>query len=279
MRVAVVTDTISSGYFFSAWHRYYAAQFGPENICIFTYREHEEQFSNFILGGVKVIPETYDDDLRISAISEFVSDLLRSHDVVVRVDVDEFLIPDPNKYISLAEYISKWPGTHITAFGFDVLQSPEEPDLDLSKSIMSQRRYAYALTPMNKTCVTRIGIKWGRGFHYCSKPPQFDHLFLLHTKRADIKLQKDWNDHMRQKAGDNEFVRNYYSWEHEKITNYHKNRLSLPTLEGEDVMSREEFNRTFLGKIKYNERNELYEGPYEFEQVNVIVPPRFRTFF
>jgi hypothetical protein len=209
----------------------------------------------------------------------FVADLLDSHDMVVRVDVDEFLVPDPAKFANLYEYLESWSGTHLTAFGFDILQSPEEPVLDLGRPILTQRRFGYALTALNKTCVTRVPLKWGRGFHYCSQPPNFGDLFLFHAKRADIALQAIWNERMRAEARGDQFVDSYYSWDMVKIQEYHESRLRLPLITGPDALVRTDFNRHFLDNIRYVEKLGLFNGPYDIEQVNVVIPDTFRNAF
>jgi hypothetical protein len=253
--------------------------FGVENIHVFTYLQNRDAFNGFSVGGIHPLSDAYHDDLRKDTITAFVADLLDSNDMVLRVDVDEFLVPDPAKFTSLPECLANWSGTHLTAFGFDIFQSLDEPALDLGRPILAQRRFAYALTALNKTCVTRVPLKWGRGFHYCSRPPNFGDVFLLHTKRADIALQAAWNDQMRAKAGGDEFVTSYYSWEAEKIRGYHEGRLRLPLITGPDALVRTDFNRHFLDSIRYVENLGLFNGPFDIEQVNVAIPDDFRHFF
>jgi len=279
MSVAIVTDAVSANNYFPLWHAYYSRQFSPQSIFVFTYLENEQEFRNFELGGLTALPQSYNDDLRRDVITRFVGQLLNVHSVVIRVDIDEFLVPEPSRFLSLSSYVNNVEVPYITAHGFDIIQSPSEPSLDLSKGLLSQRRYAYALTAMNKTCITRAPLKWGRGFHYCSSPPQFGELYLFHTKRADIKMQADWNNRMLAKAGADPFVSKYYSWAEKNITEYHTNRLALPIVEGDDCMIRSEFDAAFLQKIQKNEKDDIYEGPYDIEQVNVIIPDRFRTYF
>lgn len=279
MRVAVITDAVSSEYYFPIWHRYYGSQFGPQNIFVFCYKENIAEFRHFELGGVIPLPQSYDDDLRRDKITEFTSELLKTHDIVLRVDVDEFIVPDPREYPALADLLSKWEGEYITAFGFDIVQSPQEPDLDFGRGILAQRKFGYALTAMNKTCVTRIAFKWGRGFHYGSYPPKFGGIYLLHTKRADIKTQNAWNEKMREAAGADPFVEKYYSWSAQQISDYHSIRFKLPVVDGEDSMIRSDFNKAFLEKVVFNQGAGLYEGPYDIEQVNVRIPDRFISLF
>lgn len=279
MKVAVVTDAVSSGSYFPAWYAYYGNLFGAGNIHIFTYQSAREAFDGFSLGSIHALSDNYNDDLRKDTIADFATELLRDNDAVLRVDVDEFLVPDPSKYSDLKECLTAWSGDHLTAFGFDVFQAPTEPVLDLRRPILAQRRFAYALTALNKTCVTRVPVKWNRGFHYCSLPPHFGEVFLLHTKRADIALQAEWNQQMRAKAANDEFVKNYYGWDLNVIQGYHANRFRLSLEEGSGVMDRKEFNRRFIEKIRYVEQEKIYDGPYDIEEINVAIPESYRHFF
>lgn len=279
MKVAVVTDAVSSDSYFPSWHKYYGDMFGRENIHVFTYHQGRGSFDGFELGGIYPLPDAYNDDLRRGTITSFVTELLRSHDVVLRVDVDEFLIPDPAKYERLSDFLASWPGTHLTAFGFDIFQSVDEPALDLQRPILTQRRFAYALTALNKTCVTRVPLNWGRGFHYCSLPPSFGDVYLFHTKRADIGLQAAWNERMRANAGGDGFLSNYYSWTVDNIRQFHEARLQLPLITGSDALERTNFNRQFLSSIRYVDDVGLHNGPFEIEPVNVFIPKTFRHFF
>lgn len=275
MRIIVVTDAMSAGNYFKVWYKYYANLFGDNSIHVFTYLENRSEFEEYSLGGLHVLPDGYDDDLRIEKISFFISEILLECDIVIRVDVDEMLVADPSQFLNLRDYLCAWSGSHLSAFGFDLIQSPEEADLDLSVKVLSQRRTAYALTALNKTSVTRVPLNWGRGFHYCSLPPTFGSLYLFHLKRADIGLQADWNFYMRSASGGNDFVKSYYSWERQNVIEYHVNRFNLPTVEGPTSMLRTEFNDAFLQSIRFGKNSRLFDGPYEIESVNVMIPDSF----
>jgi hypothetical protein len=279
MRVAVVTDAVSTGNYFPSWLAYYSGQFGTDSIHVFTYPNSREEFKLYDLGALHALPSAYSDDLRRDTITAYVNSLLQSHDLVLRVDVDEFLVPDPAKFPDLITSLKNFPGSHVTAYGFDVIQSPQESVLNLTSPILAQRQFAYALTALNKTCVTRVPLKWNRGFHYCTVPPTFGDLYLFHTKRADIGLQIAWNQKMRLEAGEDAFVNSYYGWTEKTIEDFHKGRFRLPLIDEQDALARTAFNKTFLDGVRFSEKTGFYDGIYVLEQVNVVIPPRFRVFF
>jgi hypothetical protein len=196
-RAAILTDTMSPEFYFPVWYRYYASQFGADNIHVMTLGGLKDDFNKFTLGSVKEMDLTYDDGIRLAAISERVTELLRHNDYVIHVDTDEFLIPDPRKHKSLASHIQSLQRDYVTARGFDVFQHCSEPPLAMERPILvHQRRHAFALAAMNKTCITAVPLKWNRGFHHCSRPPQFDDIFLFHMKRADVAQTISWNAYL-----------------------------------------------------------------------------------
>jgi hypothetical protein len=84
---------------------------------------------------------------------------------------------------------------------------------------------------------------------------------------------------MRAKAADDEFVKNYYGWDLNVIQGYHANRFRLALEEGPGVMDRKDFNRRFIEKIRFVERAQIYDGPYDIEETNVAIPENFKRFF
>ena len=279
MKIAVVTDAISANAYFPVWHTYYGDQFGARNIYVFTYALNAAAFEGVEIGGLQLISDSYNDDVRKEAITAFVCQLLESYETVIRVDVDEFLVPDPLRSGSLAELLANWSGTHITACGFDIFQTPADAPLDFKQPLLAQRRTAYALTALNKTCVTRVPVKWNRGFHYCSLPPAFADVYLLHTKRADISHQIAWNERMRSGSDRDEFVKSYYAWDATQIEAYHRNRARLPLVSDFHALTRTAFNEQFKRSVRFAARTQIFDGPYDVEQVNVEIPARFLQFF
>jgi hypothetical protein len=82
-----------------------------------TYRGKSSEFFSFKLGGLLELPIDYNDERRARVNSSLTSTLLLNYDVIVRCDVDEFIIPDPRKYKSLREYIERLERYYVTALG------------------------------------------------------------------------------------------------------------------------------------------------------------------
>ena len=188
-RVAVVTDAVSSDFYFPLWHRYYAGQFGADNLYVITLETEAASFRRFTLGGL-VPTGSYNNRFRIDVVNQLVNDLLANHDVVIRVDTDEMLVADPRRYGTLREYVASLTQSHVTAYGFNVIPDRNQSPLDLDRPVLfHQRNIAYPYDALCKTCITVKSIRWAPGFHFCSEMPLFDHLFLFHLKLADIDLQ------------------------------------------------------------------------------------------
>lgn len=278
MKVAVVTDAVSSSFIFPVWYKYYASNFGGENIFVATYAGKVKQFQSYELGFVKSIAENYNDDVRKIYIAELVTSLLDVYDVVIRVDSDEFLIPENAGFNSLKEFIDQWEGQYITARGFDIFEHVDDTSLNIQRPILEQREYCYPLNAMNKTSVTRTPLKWGRGFHYCNAKPNFDGLILLHTKRLSIDMQNDWNNFMIENSKNDEFVKNYYGIEKDKVKDYHKWRSEC-CLNQEDFGKDSIFQKNFFKNVSYNFVTDLHEGKYEMSSSVCKLPREYRKYF
>ncbi len=141
VRVAVITDSIAEDFFFPLWRRYYGGLFGDAALHVVTY-EGGARFADPRLGGVLRLPVGYEDGLRAWVISDYVAMLLHANDVVVRVDVDEFLVVDPRAGASLPEFIARSDRPHLTARGFDVVQIMAKPPLQPDRPVLAQRQFA-----------------------------------------------------------------------------------------------------------------------------------------
>ncbi len=160
LRTAVITDAVSAEFYFPCWHKYYASQFGVENLYVVTYDGLRAEFKGFDLGGVWET-KAYNNDLRIKIISGLVNVLLEQYDYVIRVDTDEFIAADPRAFASLADYMGTLERPYVTAMGYDVVPARDDKDLVLDDPILlTQRRLAYPYDALNKTCITGIPLTW-----------------------------------------------------------------------------------------------------------------------
>ena len=279
--IAVVTDAVSTGGWFPKWLDYYSRAVGRENIVVCCYSGLRENFRKHGLKFVKEIGFNYNNDVRCDALSSIVQNLLSIYDLVIRVDTDEFIVPNPEKFQNLKAYLQEFSGPYVTARGFEVFECPGESPINLQQEILRQRRACYALTAMNKTCITRTPLKWDRGFHFCSRPPVFGDLFLMHMKRADVRMQKSWAERMMASVTPNSFEWKYQKNNLEMVEKYNtgRSRMEFEQKYGIGVMIRDSWNAQFMESMVYKPHKDLFAGEFSIEKLNIEIPDVFKSFF
>jgi hypothetical protein len=259
-KVAVITDAVSPDFFFPAWHRYYGGLFGTANLHVVTYRGLRDAFSGIALGNLWNVDAAYDDTLRIGVIEDLIAALLRSHDVVIRCDVDEFLLPDPRHFADLADFIERNDLPYVTAQGIDVIELAEDAPLDLDAPIFGvQRHYGVRAAALNKTCVTTIPLRWAEGFHGANVPPRFAGLYNLHLKFADLKKRIAWDQTMVQGLVPGSKAHQYFSVGIEHLTSVQKFLSSRPKGGTETQAA---FDARFLETVGHNPANDIHQGQF-----------------
>ena len=277
-RVSVIGDAVSSEFFFPLWHQYYSQLFGAKSIFLVTYKDQAPLFQNFELGGLWEIPAQYNDILRASAISAMVTTLLTVSDIVIRVDTDEFLVPDPSHSADLRDYVAKLSKPYVTGRGMNIIQHPDEPPIDLSSPILiRQRAYAQPVGPLNKTCLTSVPFKWTPGFHFGSHFPVFDSLFLFHMKHADIGMQMDLRAWMTSMTPGNLVLQEYNKPDLDRIKAHQVNSFGLPVVTGDSSVYREDFCERFLKTFEYVPAQGYYHGQNVYDPNIVKIPERFEN--
>jgi hypothetical protein len=212
-----------------------------------------------------------------------INTLLSSYDLILRVDVDEFLVVDPNLGLTLDSYLQGFDGPYLAARGFDVVQLPEEPYLPAVPAgrILENRSVAYPNTALNKICVVRIPIHWSAGFHFASVYPQFGPLFMLHMKRLDIGWQLHWYRHMFKNIEHNpnapDSLKQYYSPAEQAVLTYHADISRRRRLTGIESWYRDELMKSFLAEIVYQTQGGLYGGQFGHENVILEIPQAWRA--
>ena len=279
MKVAVVTDVVDDKFYFPTWHDYYQRNFGAANIFVCTYTNSTFDRTKFGLAGVIEIPSAYNEQIRAKFISEFCSALLQCYDYIIRVDIDEFLIPDPRIFRSLSEYFDTLKSPYVTAVGLDIIQAESEPTIDMSKSLLlKQRRFAYPNSSLNKTCITSVVTLWTEGFHFCSFFPKFNQIYLLHLKRADIEQQISWSASMSGRALEDASITDYYSPDREAILRYRKDVFGRQLFQGWSGILRDSFLIKFFLSItpeKTSEGGVIYSGSHFHDDILIEIPEDF----
>ena len=216
-RVAVITMARNDEIFLSRWIEYYGAQFGDENLYIYLDGTDQKAPKNAGNANITKLPHrdmsrSAGDKYRINLISDLAEKLLKTYDIVIGCDCDEFLVIDPNTNMTLHEYLSqKKFNTTLSGLGLDVGQNMNtEKQLDTTKSFLSQRNFAFISTRYTKPVVINRPVRWGSGFHRI-KNHNFHidkNLYLLHFGAVDMQMLidkatsrgPDWVNHLKRRG-------------------------------------------------------------------------------
>ncbi len=215
--IAVITMARDDKFFLSRWIAYYGKQFGTENLYILLDGNDQTAPQNHGHAHITKLPHknlsrAAGDKYRIGKLSDLASELLKTYDIVIGCDSDEFLIVDPKLNKTLAEYLSDIKiKTSVSGLGLDVGQNLTcEPELDQNAPFLEQRSYALLSTRYTKPVVKVSCTPWGSGFHSVrGKNFHIDkNLYLLHFGAIDLKMleQKaaargaDWLNHLRRRG-------------------------------------------------------------------------------
>jgi hypothetical protein len=236
MKAAAVTMCYNEAVNLPIWLRYYGGALGLENLFVIDHGS-DEQFQALMAGAnVTKLPRTpFDDRERSVMLSKFQNDLLMDYDFVIYTDCDEMIVPDPERFSSIPDYLSKLESNYATTVGLNVIHIVDsEPSLDLAAPILEQRSFVRFVMPMCKTLVSRIPLQWGSGFHTASVPPRIDpKLYLFHLKYIDLDLglqrlaitrSMEWSSlkaGAHQRISDTQYVK------------YYQNAARLPVASGD----------------------------------------------
>ena len=216
-RIAAITMARNDTFFLSRWIKYYGDQIGTENLYIYLDGTDQEIPENAGTAHITKLPHTdmsraAGDKYRIGLMSDLASKLLKTYDLVIGCDCDEFLMVDPALGISLSEYLSnKKINTTVSGLGLDVGQHMNlEQSLDLTKPFLAQRAYALLSTRYTKPVVINRPVRWGSGFHSINGHNfHIDpNLYLLHFGAVDMDMLlakasargPDWVNHLRRRG-------------------------------------------------------------------------------
>ena len=216
-RIAVITMARNDEFFLSRWIKYYGTQFGDENLYIYLDGTDQKIPENAGKANISKLPHhdmsrSAGDKYRINLISDLAEKLLKTYDIVIGCDCDEFLVIDPNTNMTLHEYLSqKKFNTTMSGIGLDVGQHMKlEKTINPDQTFLSQRSFALLSTRYTKPVVINRPVRWGSGFHRI-KNHNFHidkNLYLLHFGAIDMQMLEskaaargtDWLNHLRRRG-------------------------------------------------------------------------------
>ena len=121
----------------------------------------------------------------VETVQSYQHELMKDHDVVLTVDVDEIVAPNPEMG-TLGEYIDRLDEPCVNCLGYEVIHIPdEEPPLDPSMAILEQRHYWFANDGYDKPALAMEPMDWVPGFH-----SRADHHFFLDPDLRLIHLHR-----------------------------------------------------------------------------------------
>ena len=217
-RIAAITMARNDDFFLGRWIKYYGNEIGRENLYV--YLDGLDQSAPRDARDVNItkLPHVEEavqrgDKRRILLLSDLAKKLFNNgYDIVIGCDCDEFLIVDPAKNKTLAEYLSGIRNvTSVSGLGLDVgMDLNTESALDMRAPFLTQRRYALLSTRYTKPVVMFRPATWGSGFHSVKgKNFHIDkNLYLLHFGGVDLDMIKNkigdrnpsWARHLKKRA-------------------------------------------------------------------------------
>jgi hypothetical protein len=276
--IAIITQALSSEFYFPIWLRYYEKNLGREAIYVITESGCRDQFAGLGLGGVITYPgNNYDEIDRIRVTAAMVQALLQVYKYVIIVDSDEIIVPDPRRWSSLAEFGAQASAPYYTCIGYDIVQVSGEPDLAVEGPVLrQQRQYVYATSSMCKSTMTRVPLQWGVGYHYASVYPRIGDLYLFHLKRSDARMQLGWMHHMSGRSIPTEQIKDYYKPDADKIAAFVATVSTWPRASGWSEFDSDSFRRRFLSELAYDEKDSIYRGKHFTVPRLIEIPDDFR---
>ena len=210
-RICAVTMARNDTFFLRKWVSYYGSVLGEENLYIYLDGK-DQSFPGYTgparveaverIGGQVVAAEKR----RLKFLSDRQAELLQRYDLVIGVDVDEFVVVDPALGQDLVTYLSgRDVPVCLSGLGLDVGQRlNEEGPIDPSLPYLTQRHYAVVSSRYTKPSIVSKPCVWGSGFHRV-KGRNFHidkHLYLFHFGYFDEgMIQARFTDADRMAAG------------------------------------------------------------------------------
>jgi hypothetical protein len=173
LKKVIITWKFKEAYWWPLWESYYAPQFDRVEAW-----GTDENITTLLQGR-----------LFTRMINERLPELLKRYDVAVVASIDDFLVPNPEKYTNLADYLDRLDKPIVRNIGYNIMTAQGDEPLDLSKKITDQRHVWFRDVDYDRPCVTKIPVKYQNGWHHCDIKVEKDpDLYLLHLRDANLDV-------------------------------------------------------------------------------------------
>ncbi len=210
-RIGVISMVRKDELFIPKWINYYGTQFGYENLFLVLDGHDQPLPGEHEKISVLRLPHQHlgrgrGDRNRSKIISLLARAMFYRYDIIIAHDIDEFLVIDPDKHLSLAEYLQRpVSSSSLSALGLDVGQHRElELPIDPNRPFLEQRSFAHVSARYTKPVVAAAPLTWGSGFHRVrGRNFRIDpNLFLFHFGMVDYaRALEKTNDMSLRDAG------------------------------------------------------------------------------
>lgn len=192
--VAVITMVRDEAEMLPRWLAHYGGQLGMANLIVLDDNSTDGSTDDLGCTCYRLPPAPWKagwGSTRRRLVNGMAAGLLACNDAVIYTDVDEFLVPDPDRYAGLPDYLRAHSERDVLApLAVEVVQNPRlEAPLDPALGVLRQRRFVKCAPAMCKPVLKRTNAKWRSGFHASTSPFEIDpFLWLFHLKFADEQL-------------------------------------------------------------------------------------------
>lgn len=127
--------------------------------------------------------------------------ILKTHEWFLYSDADEIIVPDPDKYRDLKDFMDKCKDKQTFCRGYEIIKTKDERPIDYQKPYMKQRSMWVKDTTASyhKPALSRKVTEWDMGFHHLRGHKKEDiestkdvGLRLIHLKYADPDREFDF---------------------------------------------------------------------------------------
>jgi len=196
---AVFTIVQNEPLFIPVWARYYQKHFPTEDIFVLDH-DSDDPITLQVSREFNRVPvhrtASFDHEWLRDTVKSFQAFLLRSYELVLFVEVDEIVAPEPKRYPEgLSEFIEHFGASDKSlsrCTGYEIVHDARggEDALDWEAPILAQRRQCRRSVSYSKPLLARIPLEWSLGFHNLetdslSLPRPSRHLLLFHLHRVD----------------------------------------------------------------------------------------------
>lgn len=200
MKTCVFTTVFEEEELFPHWISYYSKHF--DDVFVSVHRGNDSSFVNLkgswkfslIVDGIDEFGRNVGDWEKTNIyVRNVQKELLKRYYWVLYAHADEFIVPNPDKYSSIRDYIYLLDKPFTYCTGYEPIHVDGEPSIDWSKPLLEQRKFMYKENEYNKPLLSRVPLDWMNGFHRINDLDDLEKLadpdlYLFHLQKIDVDM-------------------------------------------------------------------------------------------